>query len=698
MFRVHEATLVVLLIVAALFAAPAAAQSEPTGDDVAAAAGTADVSGMQETLDDLINLIEAETEIATASRINADYVPGIFTVLRGDDLEERGLLTVYEALGSVPGINLSITGSGEKRIIVRGVGSTYAPSTMKFMLNGASLNSSLEGKAAVLLDIPTEQVERIEIIRGPGAVLYGEFATAGVVNVITRTGGNRVFARAGSFGSWTGGASFSFERPESAFGISLNIAGWNVDDTGIAVDADKWTDSSLERFSHAPGPIDDDHQNVTGIFALHLGDFALLSQYTESKYGDYFGFYQLLPEADREKVQGDGSFTVEASRGVAISGDTRGNVKVGWSRASRDWTAEVLPAGVRFSRFVYYEDGLFQDVDYLESRTYGETTLSTKIRGSHDLLLGLGVSYTSVVDASKVENGEEVAWIEDDTHRRLADAFVQDEFEITDRFTLTGGLRYDAYDDVGDRLTPRVSAVYRLRDRHILKAQYAEAFRPPVFIELLGVGPDAANPDIEPEIIRTYEGGYIFKSPGTDARLTLFHSRLEKLIVVEILTDGSDAQSGQPQLRFDNIGSATAIGGEAELLHRLGRSLTAEANVSYVKTKDIATGEELEGSANWLGNLCLTWQPHRRVSLALSDRYVGKRYRYATDEREDLDDYNTIDLALNLFDLPFRAVTLRGGVKNLFNADVRYPSHTAVYPDDYLRPGRQWWVQVSYAF
>lgn len=697
MLRVPDVVPGLLLFVAAAFAAPAFGQPAPAGEP-GPAPSAEESPGAQESIDDLINLIEAETAIATASRINADYVPGIFTVLRGDDLEERGLLTVYEALGAVPGIDLSMTGSGEKRIIVRGVGSTYAPSTMKFMLNGVSLNSSLEGKAAVLLDIPIEQVERIEIVRGPGAVLYGEFASAGVVNVITRTGANRVFARAGSFGSWAGGASFSFERPESAFGISLNIAGWNADDTGLAVAADKWTGSILQQFSHAPGPANDDHQNVTGIFALHLGQFAFLSQYTESRYGDYFGFYQLLPEADREKVQGDGSLTVEASREVTISEDARANVKLGWARASRDWTAEVLPAGVRFSRLVWFEDGLFQDAAFLESRSYAETTLSTKVRSAHDLLLGLGVSYTSVVDASKEENGEDVAWVGDDTHRRLADVFVQDEFDVTDRFTLTGGLRYDAYDDVGDRLTPRVSAVYRLSDRHILKTQYAEAFRPPTFIELVGVGPDAANPDIEPEIIRTYEGGYIFKGPGTDARLTLFHSKLEKLIVVESLSSASDSQGGQPQLRFDNIGSATATGGEAELLHRFGRSLTAEANVSYVKTKDIATGEEIEGSANWLGNLCLTWQPHRRVSLAASDRYVGRRHRYGTDEREDLDGYNAIDLALNLFDLPFTAVTVRGGVKNLFNADVSYPSHTASYPDDYLRPGRQWWVQVSYAF
>lgn len=649
-----------------------------------------------EAIGNVLELIEVETKIATAARINADFVPGILTVLQGDDLEERGLPTVWEALASVPGITVAITGSGEKRVIVRGIGSTFVPSSFKMMLNGVSLNNSLSGRASVLFDIPTELVERIEIIRGPGAVVYGEYASAGVINVITRKGENRVFARSGSANTWGGGATLSLERPEHAFGISLNVAGWDAGDPGVTVEKDKLTGTQLDSFSRAPGATNEDHQNLTGVLAVHFMDFSLSAQFTESNYGDYYGIYQILPDADRGKVQSDGSTAVEAAQQFKFSPDTSARVKLGWLLTTRDWSAELYPAGVRLNRALYFPDGLFQNVYYRESVAYGETNFSAKAGRSHALLLGLGATDTNVVDADKDENGTAVAWIGEDMHRRLANVFLQDEFEATERLTITGGLRYDTYDDVGDMLTPRVSAVYRFQDRHIFKAQFAKAFRPPGFNEMVGYGPDGANPDIEPELTRTYEVGYIFKNPANDARLTLFHSKIDGLIVSDVV-QGSE-EGAADSLRYSNIGKAAATGGELELLHRFGRKLTADANVSYVKTEDNDSGEEIAGAASWLGNLSLIWRPYRQVSLAAVNRYVGKRHRASSDTRGDLKGYDTVDLVINLVDLPIASVTVRAGLKNVFDADVRYPTVSSTLEDDLVRPGRQWWVQVSYAF
>jgi len=676
---------------------PAAGQTVAAGDATTAPPAAAEASSSaEEAIDNVLNLIDVETEIATTSRMNADYVPGIFTVLRGSDLEERGLLTVWEALATVPGITIAIEPTGEKRAIVRGVGSTYAHSTFKMILNGVSLNSSLNGRASVLFDIPTEQIDRIEIIRGPGAVLYGEYASAGVINVITRQDPNRVFVGAGSANTWTGGAILSLEQPEHDFGISLNLAGWDAGDPGVIVGSDRLTGTQLDAFSRAPGPTNEDRQNLTGILALHFKDFALSTQFSESRYGDYFGFAEILPPADRGKVQSDGNLAVEGVQRVKLSPDASAHVKLGWLLSTRDWSAEIYPAGVRFGPETSFPDGLFQNVSYRENLTYGETGLSLRVKRSHALLLGMGASYTRVVDADKDENGEPMVWIDDGTHRRLFDVFLQDEFEVNDRLTVTGGLRYDSYDDVGDRFTPRVSAVYRLQDRHIFKAQYAEAFRPPVFAETAGYGPDGYNPDIGPELTRTIEGGYIYKDPASDARLTLFHSTIEGLIGSDYFV-GSEA-AGLPSVRFSNQGSATVYGGEVEVAHRFGRSVVADANVSYVKTEDGETGEEIEGSASWLGNLGLTWHPHRNVSLAAINRYVGSRHRSSADTREDLQPYDTVNLVLNLFDLPFNGVTVRTGLKNVFNADVRYPAVSTAWEDDLIRPGRQWWVQISCTF
>lgn len=683
--RGSRVPLVAALWSAYLLFAPAPGQA--AGNDATAEQAPPEI---REAIENTLQLMETETQLATASRMNADYVPGILTVLRGAEIEERGLQTVFDALALVPGLNVSLTSSGEKRVVVRGVGSTFAPSTLKFMLNGVSLNSSLEGRAAAVFDIPAEQVDRIEIIRGPGAMLYGEYANAGVINVVTRQGGNRVFARAGSERSRAGGGLFTLASPLRDFSLSLNVAVWDKDG-GVAAAADKFTGTPFEEFSRAPGRTNEAHQNVTGVLALRFKGFALCTQYTGSRYGDYFGLDGLLPPPDDRKVQNDAVFALEASQDVELTPTFSLNLRLGRARSERDWDAELLPAGFTVGQDVVLDGGLVQDAAYRENRSYAQASLKTTALAAHTLLFGLGTARTDVADATMSVGGKDQAWVDPDAARWLSHALLQDEFEITERLMLTGGLRYDKYNDVGGHLTPRLSGVYRIGDRHIFKLQYAEAFRPPTFLEQAGLGQAAPNPDLEPETVRTYEGGYIHKSPAFDARLTVFHSELDDLIVFE-------RDESSSALAMINSGGARTRGVEAETLWRLARTLTLNGNVSYARTRNNDTGEEIGGSANWLANLGLLYQPWRRVGLAVSNRYVGRRHRGPRDDRPELDDYDTVDVVLNLLDVPWAGVTLRAGVSNAFDANVEYPSFPYYSSGDLVRPGRQWWAQLSYEF
>ena len=115
----------------------------------------------------LMELFDNVTEIATKTKLNADYVPGMVTVLHGVDLEARGIQTVWEALGLVPGFESSFQSQGTRLLQIRGAGGVVFSGNAKILLNGISINSTFQAISTTVLNISPELIDRIEIIRGP---------------------------------------------------------------------------------------------------------------------------------------------------------------------------------------------------------------------------------------------------------------------------------------------------------------------------------------------------------------------------------------------------------------------------------------------------------------------------------------------------------------------------------------------------
>src|SRR5436190_7645845 len=124
--------------------------------------------------------------VVTATRVpaTADRVPAAVTVLRGADLAAQGIRSVADALATVPGAHIVETGSygGQTSLFVRGGESDY----VKVLLDGVPLNQA--GGGIDLANLTTDNVDRIEIVRGPVSVLYGSDAMTGVVQIFTRRG------------------------------------------------------------------------------------------------------------------------------------------------------------------------------------------------------------------------------------------------------------------------------------------------------------------------------------------------------------------------------------------------------------------------------------------------------------------------------------------------------------------------------
>lgn len=186
----YSLSLVVLFLPSLLFAV------EVKKEDVAETISEQEPSEDRAELHRLLAIVEKHTEIATKTKLNADFVPGMVTVLLGDDLEARGVRTLYEALNLAPGMELYLARHGFWNTMVRGAAEVFATGNIKILLDGVPLITAFGIEPTPNMSV--EQVDRIEVIRGPGSALYGEFAYAEVINIITRRKGNRLFGSLGS--------------------------------------------------------------------------------------------------------------------------------------------------------------------------------------------------------------------------------------------------------------------------------------------------------------------------------------------------------------------------------------------------------------------------------------------------------------------------------------------------------------------
>jgi iron complex outermembrane receptor protein len=444
------------------------------------------------------------------------------------------------------------------------------------------------------------------------------------------------------------------------------------------------TDSVAPDFTNAPGPVNDAREAHAAILALGYQGFSLDLQYLDTGHGEQFGVGNALPAPGERVIFEHSNTTFEARQRLALPSDLQATLRLGWLRHEFNAEDSVATINPLFGT-------VFASADYEEQKSYAGLLVDGRLGDRHKLLFDLQYSETEVKQAAQSGSNPlvipEGQFIEPAEHRRHLSLALQDQLSINDAVTLTAGLRYDDYSDVGDQLSPRLAAVWRLSDRHIFKAQYAEAFRPPTFLELYTTSNPvlAGNPHIEPTVNRNYELGYIFKAIETTVRATLFHTKLAELITV---VDGQYVNAGDARLR----------GVELELEHAFSKALFLKGNLSYIDAKDQATNRDLPGMADWLGNLGLSYRLHPGILLAANYRYVDERARSATDPRSSLDGYQTVDLTVSLADRLQPGLTLRAGVRNLFDEAIAYPAPPATYPDDYPQRGRQWWLQAEYTF
>ena len=638
---------------------------------------------------DLLAVLAETTEIATKTKMNADYVPGMVTVLKGIDLEAKGVHTVSEAINLVPGMQYLESWS---RVNVRGV-SAFSSGMLKVMVDGVPINDTFDGLGISVYKLPIQVVDRIEVVRGPGATTYGEYAISGVVNVITYKDTDKVYGQLGSLNSSAEGALLH----QNLGDIHLNAVLHNMQTDGSDRILGQDRLGSLP-ISNAPGKANDYLGLKTAMVTADYHSLQILFQYFDRESGDGTGIMNMLPPNGENHATVPEKTTVLQVQQSFNFLDTDFKLKVG----SKDYSyaqlnSFVAPAHVLSSKEMRVNLGTSEEKLYTSldaSRKYGDNTLLVNLEyyktHLYDVFTEASwlpaqippfVSYSSPRPVPSAYQ-----WLlQNPAHRTLTAVSFQDQWQINDSLSLTAGGRFDSYDDVGNSFSPRVALVYSLDQHNIFKTQYATSFRPPTFLEMYSNNiAYQNNPKILPETVETTELGYVYRDASNTLKITVFDSEYHDMINATTVA-GITTQK--------NVADVSSVGTEIEF-KKLFQDIKLNSSISYANTVD-SYGGKVPGSVDWTGEVDITYSVNN-TSINVLNMLVGPANLGKNNTNDSVPGYMSTDITLsqNLY----KGLVLRTGIKNCFDKYYTEYAETGTYKQNYPQLGRTEWISLSYDF
>jgi iron complex outermembrane receptor protein len=633
----------------------------------------------------LMQIIDKYSDLVTKTRMNSDFVPGILSVITRDEMEIAGFKTLEDVLRSMTGINVYIDSVGIRTISIRGIGGTVASGNVKLMMNSIPMIDSMASLSDVLLDFPISLMERIEIVRGPGSAIYGEYAYAGVINIITRKADSMVSMGIASLASRSGTAMLNYNSQDQSTQLNLMAHQFKTDGSDAITGPDAYYSqgSDMKAISLAPGSTNETLKGKSVVLSFKHND-TYFSGYMANIYrGYYMGYYHYLYNLSEDTPHKLRQNALQLSHKIRFSPQLSLTIK-GGSQKYRFFLDNyyMYPPGNPL-----FPDGHKLPIDIFERKNYANVDISYNF-DHHNLLFSLEyISSKSLFISSDLE-----------MYRHIYSMVSQYEFQPFDNFSLTMGARYDNYedkydnyDDIDNKISPRIGGVYHFNSKHIFKCQYQEAFRPATTGELVYIT------DIKPPIIKTYELSYTYKSPVTRGRINLYQSILKNVIDTKV------TNPNELYIYF-NAKKIRAKGVELELEHLLFRQLKINTNAAFMSTKNLETNKSMPLQANFIGNAGIIYSPLPTFNIATSYRYLGSRSREFGDNRDKLDGYHNLDMSMMIHAEKI-STKIRLGIKNVLNEDTRVPTPVAhiyfkdqTYQGDYPLKGRTMWFDVTYEF
>jgi len=601
-------------------------------------------------MEKLMSIIEKYSDLATKTRLNADYVPGILTVVNRKEMEIAGFKTVFDVLKTISGINVYIDSVGVRIISVRGIAGSTSSGYVKLMVNNISVTDSVTAIFDLILDYPVELLDRIEIIRGPGSAIYGEYAYTGVINVITRKKDNLVSLGLGSLNTLSSSALLNYDSQNKAFHFNALFHQYHTDGSDAIAGPDAFHSQGLEmkKFSSAPGSTNEKQKGKYGIVTFDFKKFSCTAHISQLKRGYFMGYNHYLYNLTEDTPHQLRQNIFQISQQIDITSNLSAVLNGGFAEHKlKNTNYYALPPG-----YPSLPNGLIYNDTNKTRKQYGSLNMKYKFFTDHQLLLGLEYFKEKYLFYLMQINN----------YRHVFCLLSQYEFKPIDKLSLTLGFRYDKYNDIGTSNSPRFSAIYRLTSNHLFKFQYARAFRPPTTGEFF------TNSTIEPSTINTCELSYTYKDINTKGRIIFYNSTMNKVIDAAFDLD----------VFYDyfNIGKVRSRGAELEVEQNLRKNLKFKTSAAYMYTKNLETNIKMPLQTDFIANAIIIYNPLRTVNFSTQYQYIGKRSREAGDKRKELSGYHKLNASIFIQAQKIRS-KIRLAIDNILNEDIRVPTPTA---------------------
>ena len=531
----------------------------------------------------------------------ASATPASVTVLTTADLRRLGVRTVGEAIAYVPEA-LARAYGGPGSLITPSIRGSTAEQVW-VLLDGVPINSAFAGTVD-LSTIPIDDVERIEILRGPFSAIYGSAALGGVISIVTRRAGrSAVTLSGGSFGVGavsitTGGDGRISLRYETAEGARPN--------------SDLRSGYLSMRFGGGPPG--------------RTWDLSLMGATATRGAPGSTIFPSVTARQDDSRIVA--ALTLERERGRAT---------------------DRVRLAVHRDTFAFREPAFGIDDRSVGTAWSAEWQRAIRIAPARVVAVGADARHQTLASLSVGNRYETIGAL-----------YVQDDRSLGPRTLLSAGLRVDVHSAYGVQINPRLGLVHFLRPDARLRLAVGRTFRGPTLADLYYPfdGFVMGNPLLRPEHAWSADAGLeVVARPGLMIRASAFWTDVRDLIVY--LPDAAFVFIPQ------NIGAASIRGASLELDGALSPGWSARASATWMLAHDRATGLDLPNRPRLASSLALTRHLALGSALTVTAVAVGQRFANAANT-VSLPGYLTVGLAYEA--PPVDGLTVRISVQNLFEA------------------------------
>ena len=678
----------------------------------------------QLSLDELLgNIVES----ASKKKERLAATPSNVYVITQDMIEDYGCQDIGDALGMVPGIYITNDYS-LSQIGVRGV-SDYADwnSHVLVLVDGRPINEQYGGTNSIdATGLDIDNIQRIEVIKGPSSSLYGSNAFYGMVNLISKKPAENSIVVSSRHNSRLNSTTISTSlskrlSPDALFSLDGSMTDQNgsklyfqsfsdlSDISLMTQDEDGYNQYYLDSSSFTGGY--SDRKNTINKYALRSNfkyrNFYASFHYSNMHTGIAQSMWGSLFNSSKNKFK---ERRMGADIGFDHSFSENFDLKSRVGYFHYTWSDDVhYNYNVWETDPAYLPGPIWKDWE-LDESYFAESQAMISVTPFYELVFGGEVQIHRV----RQESGETEATGEIilenvipeesiENNGRIYNLYVQNEFTVSPRLKVVGGLHLNHYTYTTGKTMPKGAVVFNPYKGGTYKLIFARGFRSPTFYELTFTDGEfyAANPNLKPELMTNYEfcNSHSLQH-GFSVDLSVSYNRVLNQIAQAVVDESDPQHPGgdflSEVLQFQNIGERDIWSAELAFRRNSVYRLSGFASFTYqkVEQKDEVTSSVRQfNSPEWLATAGLTYRFSSDKSL-ISGKVSFIDRRYAWDETL-LPVTWTVDGSFRTNNL-FMGIDLTIGIKNILNRENQIPLAVDYAPSTTIQgPGRAVYLQLG---